>query len=70
VVAEKLALNHVDVLLELVPEHNCVNCSDERPNRDEGRCTRCTLLGIKEAGFSDWRITGIALRNRHGMVST
>jgi hypothetical protein len=67
VVAEKQVMTHVDVLLGFVLGHAHPTCSDEHPHMDEGACARCTLLAIKEVGFSDWRVSGITLLNRHGM---
>ena len=39
--------DNIDTLLLVVPEHERTSCSDEDPS-NEGRCTRCNLLYIKE----------------------
>jgi hypothetical protein len=50
-------LEHVDLLLKLVPEHDIVHdrtrCSDESPiNCSSLRCKRCALLSIKKENWN------------------
>lgn len=44
---DKLLLEHIDVLLKLVPSHGPSSCSDQDPCNIH-RCGRCSLLNIKE----------------------
>lgn len=47
---------HIGALLEIVGEHGRTSCSDT--NRvNEGRCTRCSLLVIKECDWIDQDLT-------------
>ena len=57
--AQELMLKNVDVLLALVPKHECTSCSDDESRNyytDHGRarCTRCALLNAKKFGITDF----------------
>lgn len=54
----KKIVEHIDVLLELVPEHDFDECSDEDRSRIH-TCTRCTLVEAKEN--NDWDLEDVLL---------
>lgn len=62
---EKLAsvvLTHIDVLLELVPQHGPKSCSDEDHSNADRPCTRCQLLDVKEMDHSEWMLQHLSLQ--------
>lgn len=48
----KLAIQHIDTLLDMTPDHDRTSCSDEKPdNYGSARCNRCVLLFAKKNGY-------------------
>lgn len=56
-----LVCKYIDVLLEFVPFHCCMSCTDRNPC-NPNRCTRCTLLEVKRDGISDYDVTITTVR--------
>ncbi|SRR5581483_4661272 len=50
---QAVALENIDALLQLVPEHSRTSCSDDKPSNHNGRCKRCFLLVAKDSGWWD-----------------
>jgi len=48
-----LWFKHIDVLIELFPEHDCTSCNDGNLTNSCGRCSRCTLLETKKSNYWD-----------------
>jgi len=58
----KLVVQHLDVLLALIPEHSQNSCGDLLLlNPDQG-CTRCQLLTVKHDGLADFEIEALLLK--------
>ena len=45
---ERFILEHISLLLQLVPEHGRTSCLEKDPAYNYRRCTRCTLLHIQQ----------------------
>ena len=71
----EFVLQHVDVLLAAVPNHECTSCSDDNPTNyyeDHGRprCKRCALLRIKKDEFNSGLTLDIELRYTEELDNT
>jgi hypothetical protein len=47
---EQFWIEHLELILQLIPEHSRTSCSDENPN-NYGRCDRCTLLEMRGSTY-------------------
>jgi hypothetical protein len=62
---QALIVDHVDTLLQLVPEHGRTSCSDANPGNAASdrnpRCNRCQLLRIKQDNYNDSFVLNISV---------